>query len=294
MSEKYRDILVLLKGFLMGVCDIIPGISGGTIALITGVYIRFIGVVSNLNLKNMLELGKFFVFMRVDEFNSEFKRLDLPFLFLLLSGIFSAIFVISKLIKFLLETYEIYTLSFFIGLIIVSSLFINREIEDKRSFNKMFLLIGLLIGVFLSFVVPVNVFHPSYLYIFFSGVLGVSAMFLPGISGAFILLLLGVYKFILSAIHNLSSNFIYLGVFILGVIVGAMLISRIINFLYRVDKSKTLYVLFGLVLGALIVPMKIVVTGIYGVSVLGVVVLIVLGVGVVLLVDRLALKTTKA
>ena len=274
----------------MGVCDIIPGISGGTIALITGIYIRFINVVSGLSFKNIINLFNLFIFKEVEEFNSEFKRLDLPFLFLLLSGIFSAIFIVSKLIKFLLESYEVYTLSFFVGLIFISSLFINREIDNKSHFNKIFLLIGLFIGIGLSFIFPGDVIDPSYLYIFISGILGVSAMFLPGISGAFILILLGTYKFLLSAIHDFSSNYIYLAIFGFGVVIGAILISRVINFLYKVDKSKTLYVLFGLVLGALIVPLKVVFLGLSSVSFFGVFGLIALGVGVVLLIDRLALN----
>ena len=110
-------------------------------------------------------------------------------------------------------------------------------------------------GILLIFLVPVNA-SPSLGYVFFGGLIAISAMFLPGISGAFILLIMGLYEFMINVLQNISANFGYLTVFLLGIILGAFIISRVISFVLTKHKCKTLYLLLGLVIGSLSIPIK--------------------------------------
>jgi len=251
-------ILIFLKGFLMGVCDIIPGISGGTIAFITGIYQRLISAVGSIS-PNIASL--FFQYLKkrdshnLDNLKSSIKKLDLIFLINLGAGIIFAILVASRVVKFLLENHFAFTMAFFIGLIVSSSRIIYKNIENHRFTNISYGIIGLIIGISLAFLIPVNI-TPSLLYIFFCGFLAISAMFLPGISGAFLLLILGAYEFMLNVLHDIKGNLSYFFVFIFGAGLGALTISKVISYLFKKDKCKTLYVLFGLVLGSLSIPVK--------------------------------------
>jgi len=242
----------------MGICDIIPGISGGTIAFITGIYARLINAVKSFSPKVAFDFFHY-IFRRDKEslnlLKEDIKKLDLVFLLILTAGIGSAILIGSRIIGFFLEEYFEYTISFFIGLILASSKTIFENIKDHKMKNMLFGLFGLILGVCFSFIVPAEVV-PSYFYIFFGGFLAISAMFLPGISGAFILLILGLYEFMINVLHDLFDNISVFFVFVLGAGLGAFTISRIISFLFRKDKCKTLYFLLGLVIGCLSIPIK--------------------------------------
>lgn len=236
-----NNLLIFLKGFLMGICDLIPGISGGTIAFITGIYGRLINAVRGFSFETFR--------------TRDFKKLDLGFLIVLFLGIAFAILLGSRIVKFLLEDYFVFTLAFFIGLILGSSKIIFNHIKNHKTNNMLFGLFGLVVGIVLSFLVPLEV-SPSLGYVFFGGFVGISAMFLPGISGAFILLIMGLYEFIIGVLHEPFGNVEYLFVFLVGAVLGAMFISRIVSFLFKTDKCKTLYFLLGLVVGALSIPIK--------------------------------------
>ncbi|MBW2966406.1 DUF368 domain-containing protein [Candidatus Woesearchaeota archaeon] len=251
-------VSLFLKGVLMGICDIIPGISGGTIAFITGIYSRLINAVKSFSLKLVIDFFNYLFRRNKESLNllkDDIRKLDLVFLITLGIGIGAAILIGSRIISFLLKEYFVYTISFFIGLILASSKNIYDKIERHHTKNKLFGIFGLIIGVYLSLVIPANI-TPSFLYVFLGGFLAISAMFLPGISGAFILLILGLYKFILDALHNILDNISVFIVFGLGAGLGAFTISRIISFLFRKDRCKTLYVLLGLVVGCLSIPIK--------------------------------------
>jgi len=234
-------MLIFVKGFLMGICDLIPGISGGTIAFITGIYERLISAVKSFSLETFK--------------TRNFKKLDLGFLIVLLLGIFSAILLGSGVVKFLLENHYFYTLSFFIGLILGSSKIIFEHIENHKFNNLVIGFLGVVVGIVLSFLVPVDV-NPSLFYVSLGGFIGISAMFLPGISGAFILLIMGLYEFIIGIVHSPFDNINYVLVFLIGAVFGAMFISRLVSYLFHWDKCKTLYFLLGLVIGALSIPIK--------------------------------------
>jgi len=247
----------------MGLCDLIPGISGGTIAFIMGIYERFVHSV-----KGILDVKAIFEFLAVTimvfsfskkgrkNFDIFYKKYDLYFLFTLAFGILLAILLGSRVIVYLLGNYFVYTMMFFIGLILASSFTINRKIRGKSNLlSRFFILFGLLVGALLVVLVPVEV-EVTLPYLFFSGFVGVMAMFLPGISGSYILYVLGSYEFVLNCVTNLFTMYLYLIVFSLGMLLGMVIISRVVSFLLKNYKNRTLYFLLGFVLGALLIPIR--------------------------------------
>jgi len=239
----------------MGVCDLIPGISGGTIAFITGIYTRLINAVKSFSPKLIYDIVTYPINRKSDRLKEDIKKLDLIFLLILMLGIMSAFLIGSRIIKFLLREYIAYTLSFFIGLILASSKTIFEHIENHNIKNVLFCLLGLIIGLLSSMLVPLTV-GPSLGYVLLGGFCAVNAMFLPGISGAFILLIMGLYEFMVNVLNDIRNNISYFLVFIAGAILGAFTISRIISFLFKKNKCRTLYTLLGLVIGALATPVK--------------------------------------
>jgi putative membrane protein len=247
---------IYAKGILMGICDLIPGISGGTIAFITGIYERLISALKSFNLSLLLDIMKFLL-GRGDKqkLRQDLKALDLPFLIILFAGILTSILLISKLIIFLLNNYFVYTMVFFIGLIVASSKIIFSHIEKHHSLNTLVALIGILVGISFLFIVPSHA-QPSLWYIVLSGFFAISAMLLPGISGSFILLIMGTYQFMLEALQDIPQNIIPILLFLIGALLGFFVMSRLIFILFKKDKSKTLYFLLGLVIGSLSIPIK--------------------------------------
>jgi putative membrane protein len=251
-----QSVRTFLKGFLMGVCDTIPGISGGTIAFITGICERLILALKGISPELFVSLILFIVGKENKKVLGEnLRKADLGFLFVLLFGIITALLIFSRIMSFLLDNYFSFTMVFFIGLILASAKTIFDHIEKHHSVNSILLIIGLCLGIGLAFVVPTSV-NPSMLYVLLGGFVGISAMVLPGISGAFILLIMGLYRFMLGVIESPIGQFEYLVAFIIGALIGLFTISRIVAFLFRKDKSKTLYFLLGLVIGGLSVPIK--------------------------------------
>lgn len=239
----------------MGVCDLIPGISGGTIAFITGIYARLIDAVKGFSPKLIYDFLTYPINRKTDALKEDIKNLDLVFLLMLLLGIASAFLVGSRIIQFLLRDYFTYTLSFFIGLILASSRIIFNLIENHNIKNILFCVLGFILGLTSSILVPLSV-TPSLRYVFLGGFFAVSAMFLPGISGAYILLILGLYEFMVNVLNDVLNNISYFLIFILGALLGAFSISRIISFLFKKNRCRTLYALLGLVIGALSTPLR--------------------------------------
>lgn len=249
----------------MGVCDLIPGISGGTIAFITGIYERLIENIK-LSISFCVELIKLPFTRSSKNLTIAYKKIDLYFLFALFLGIVSALLLVSKVIVFLLEQYFIYTLAFFIGLIVASSKVIFESIPT-HSLSKISLgYLGILLGASLLFIVPYEVSEPSLWYILLSGFLAVFALFLPGISGSFILLLLGTYEFMLSTLSAVSTYSKEIITFVFGAMIGTIVISHLISYLFKKGKSSTLYFLLGIVLGSLAVPINMIVTSVSSIN----------------------------
>ncbi|MEX1099611.1 MAG: DUF368 domain-containing protein, partial [Bacteriovoracaceae bacterium] len=192
MNQK---IMLLLKGFAMGLADIVPGVSGGTVAFITGIYDELLASIASVNAAFVRQLLKF-------QFKNALAQIHFEFLAPLLIGIASAVLLTSRLMHFLLNEYPIYTWSLFFGLILASALYIAKHIKrPDNKLNYLFLPAGALIGWALVSLIPVQT-PESYPYVFGAGAIAICAMILPGISGSFILLILGKYAFITGALKN--------------------------------------------------------------------------------------------
>jgi len=240
----------------MGISDLIPGISGGTIALITGVYDDFISSLNNLKIKNIRSIIK-------SDFFLKFKEFKFDFLIFLALGIISSILIFSKIISNLLINYPQEISSFFFGLILASIPFILKGIK-VFSFNYLPFLIGSILIT--SYLLGLNNINGeiSLIYIFICGFFCSCAMILPGISGAYILLIFSSYDFILEKLNIFLTDFnfndfIWIGVFILGILTGILTFSRFVKYLLNKHKNKTIVSLSGLIIGSLptLIPFEI-------------------------------------
>lgn len=237
----YDRLILFLKGMAMGISDLIPGISGGTIALLLGIYKEFI---SSLKSINQLTL----VFLINLNFKKLNEQLNLKFIFPVFIGILISIFIFSKLITYMISNHKILLLSFFYGLILFSSIRLIRNSSPKSIYDFLYIVFGFIIGLLIMFLEPLSTSH-SFFSIFFSGFIAISAMLLPGISGSYILLILGKYKFMLDSISSL--NFSNISIFSLGAILGILSFSKIIHWLIINYYRATIFFLSGLMLGTL-------------------------------------------
>ena len=240
MSSNKRSIL-FLKGMAMGISDLIPGISGGTIALLLGIYRDFIKSLKSINYKSILYLVRF-------DFKKLNDQLNFSFLIPVFLGILSSIFIFSSLISFLLLDYKVPLFSFFFGLIFFSSVRLISSIKPNSILDFFTIILGLVIGLSFFFISSLSTSN-SIFSIFLAGFIAISAMLLPGISGSYILLILGKYEFMLDSISSL--NWINIFVFSLGAIVGILSFSKMIYFLLNNYYRTTLFFLSGLMMGAL-------------------------------------------
>ena len=236
----------------MGFADLMPGVSGGTIALILGVYKKLIESIDAISVKN-------FKTLTLDLF---WKKINGNFLVSLFTGILSAVFTLSFLIDYLIHTYPIALWSFFLGLLVNSIFILKRLVNNWSYLNIGLLILGAIISFFLTQITPKGT-DIGLIYIFFCGFFGIIAMILPGISGAYILLILGAYQTILNlikmALKSLSSfNLdllipIYTKLFIFGfgILVGLRIFSSILKWLFDNENDKTMSILIGLMIGAI-------------------------------------------
>ena len=231
-----------LSGVLMGAADVVPGVSGGTIAFILGVYDRLIKALSGVNKDSIVMLFK-------GDFKGLWQHFDGGFLLSLGAGIITSIFLLAGLITHLLAVYPSYLWSFFFGLILASAYFLINQISGFSWRHLCGLVVGGAVGASLSLLVPTQL-NTSYVMVFFSGMIAICAMILPGISGSFLLLMLGMYGFILSAIKSLDLAVIV--VFAAGALIGLLSFSKVLHYLLNHVRSMTLSFLTGVMLGALV------------------------------------------
>jgi len=257
LSEK---IILVLKGFAMGTSDIIPGVSGGTIALISGIYDEFINSLAQFRLKQIKAILFFIIFYFINEekkelAKEELKDINWSFLIFLFIGIGSGILIMSRIIPSLMMNYPFQIFSFFFGLILFS-IYIPFKLMNKRFFEILLLIIFFTTTFYLMGLSSSSTgsIHPAY--IFLSGSLAICAMVLPGISGAYILLILGEYKIILDALHDRDLKII--AIFMSGIIMGIFFFIKLIQFLLQKYHSLTMAALTGLMAGSLrkIIPIK--------------------------------------
>ncbi|REG86859.1 DUF368 domain-containing protein [Marinomonas pollencensis] len=233
---------IYLGGVMMGAADVVPGVSGGTIAFILGLYDRLIQALSGVNKDSIKLLSK-------GDFKGLWAHFDGRFLLPLGLGILTSIFAIAGLIAHLLGTYPEYLWSFFFGLILASAFFLTSQIEGFSGRHLLLLLIGVGIGAAVSLIVPIQI-DISNTMIFISGMIAICAMLLPGISGSFLLLMMGMYGFIIGAIKSL--DLMVMAIFASGALLGLLSFSKLLNALLQHAKQTTLALLTGIMLGALV------------------------------------------
>ena len=242
MSRKTNEYLLLtLKGMAMGAADVVPGVSGGTIALITGIYEELIFSIKSINLKalKLLFTGKGAAF---------WKAINGNFLLSVLLGIGISIFSLARGLTYLLEHYPILVWSFFFGLIIASTIYVARTIQTWNAGAVIAGIAGIAIAYFITVISPTEA-NPTWIYIFFSGMIAICAMILPGISGSFILVLLGMYPFIMGAVGDL--NIPVLLVFVAGAAIGIIAFSNFLSWLLKNFHTLTIALLSGFMVGSL-------------------------------------------
>jgi len=252
MSKRVRELVAILaKGMGMGAADIIPGVSGGTIAFITGIYSRLLQAISHFDLKSLSLLGR----GKVMDF---WQRIDGSFLFPLFVGILISLFTLGRIIAYWLAVYPIQVWSFFFGLILVSALVILRKIKKHTIGIYVLVVLGAILAYYITTATPATTPESGW-FLFLSGAIAIIAMILPGISGSFILLLLGKYAFILQKVL-VEFNVKVIVLFVLGCIVGLLSFSRLINWLLRRYHDLTIAALSGFMIGSLnkVWPWKIV------------------------------------
>ncbi|ASV28934.1 DUF368 domain-containing protein [Maribacter cobaltidurans] len=241
-NRNFLDyIFVTLKGIAMGAADVVPGVSGGTIAFISGIYEELITAINNINL-GLLKTWK------TAGFKAVWQEINGNFLIALFTGIFISLFSLATLVSWLLENEPVLLWSFFFGLVLASVFFVGKEIKRWNLGIVFSLLLGAAVAFFIT-TLPPNENIDSLPFLFLSGVLAVCAMILPGISGAFILVLLGSYKTILDAVHGRDIKVIItVG---LGAIFGLLSFARLLKWMFTHYKNITLAILTGFILGSL-------------------------------------------
>jgi putative membrane protein len=237
-----KDKLILfLKGIAMGAADVIPGVSGGTIAFIAGIYERLINALSSIDF-SLIQL------LRKEGFLAVWKKVDGLFLLILLSGIGSSILSLAKLVTYLLEFHPIPLWSFFLGLIVASVVVVQRQMKQVKWIHLFPFIVGIAFAWWITTLVPAQTTNALW-FVFLSGAIAICAMILPGISGSFILVVLGKYQYILQSLHELRIDVIL--VFMAGCLVGLLSFVRLVKWLFSRHHDLSIAVLGGFMVGSL-------------------------------------------
>jgi putative membrane protein len=241
-NRSFPDYIVLsVKGFCMGASDVVPGVSGGTMAFILGIYEELIDAIKSFDLKGL----QFLVTLK---FRPLLDRISWQFLLAVGIGILAAIFTLSGLLSWLLQNRPVFIWSFFLGLILASVLSVSRRVEAWRILTWLCLVGGTLGSYFLVGLVPVATPN-DYWFLVLCGAVAICAMILPGISGSYILVLLGKYQYVLDAVNH--RDFLVLGLVAAGACVGIIAFSRILGWLLKNYHDLMVATLTGLMIGSL-------------------------------------------
>ncbi|AKD03100.1 membrane protein [Pontibacter korlensis] len=240
--RSLREYLLLFsKGAGMGAADVVPGVSGGTIAFITGIYEELLGSIRSVNGEAIKLLLRF-------NLKGFWKHINGNFLVVLISGILFSIASLSRLILFLLENYPEMLWSFFFGLIVASAVVVSKKITRWRLGVVLAGLVGAVIAYYITVATPTQT-SEAYWFIFLSGAVAICAMILPGISGSFLLVLLAKYEFILNAVKDLRADII--AVFGIGCVTGILAFSHVLNYMLKNYHNVTVALLTGFMVGSL-------------------------------------------
>ncbi len=241
MSKFKEHTGNFFKGFAMGAANVIPGVSGGTIALITGIFERLIDSLKSFDLKalRLLLKGKFKEFA---------KHTDFVFLLVVMFGAVVSIVSLAKILTFLFVNYPIFIWAYFFGLILASVWFVGKTIDKWTIGVGLWFTLGTAIAVVITILNPATE-NASFLYLFLSGVVAICSMILPGLSGSFILVLMGEYELVLRAVDEF--NFMQLLPVALGAGLGLLAFAHLLSWLYKKYKNQTIALLTGFILGSL-------------------------------------------
>jgi putative membrane protein len=246
MKIDSKQIKIGLKGFTMGVADIVPGVSGGTIALITGVYDDLINSISSVN-------KDFIACLLRLEIKKCLDILNYKFLVPLFIGILTALITMSKLMHYFMNEYSVYTWALFFGLIFSSIIFLGKTIKNIQAPRNLFTIaVGSGVGYAIVSLIPLETSNSLWM-IFLSGCIGICAMILPGISGSFILLILGKYLYVTSALKSpfIDNNLMIIITFSLGCLVGILSFSKILNYFLKNHHNPMMCLLTGFMIGSM-------------------------------------------
>lgn len=253
--KKY--IIYLLKGMAVGLANIIPGVSGGTIALITGIFERLINSIKSFG------IGTLKLFLR-GKFKEFAKVTDLYFLVTLFGGVITAIVLLAKIFDFLFTQYPVYIWSFFFGLILASVYFVGNTVEKWKPTVILSFILGTIIAIMFTFLTPATQ-NDNFFYLILCGVVAVCSMILPGLSGSFVLILMGNYQLVaIDAINNRDLDILF--PVIIGAIGGLVAFSHLLSWVFSKYKDQTIAILTGFILGSLgiIWPWKTPINEIFG------------------------------
>ena len=241
-ERKIGDSLLLgLKGMAMGAADIVPGVSGGTIAFITGIYEELITSLNNINFRAIMILRK-------EGLKSFWNHINGNFFIFLLAGIAISLVSLVRIVTYLLENEPVLIWSFFFGLIMASIVLIGKRVNYWRLTTIVAILVGTLVALWISSIQSIANVDANW-YIFLSGAIAICAMILPGISGSFILLLMGSYHMILNGLKNL--DLLVIGLFGSGCVMGLISFSRLLKYLFNKFHDQTVALLTGFMIGSL-------------------------------------------
>jgi len=241
-NQNYFNLNLFFKGVAMGAANVIPGVSGGTIALITGIYERLINAIKSFDLKAL----KLFLKFKWKELS---QHIDLPFLLPVILGLITAILSLAKLFEYLFRNYPEYIWAFFFGLVLASIYFVGKTVEKWKMATYLAFIAGTVLAVSLTVLHPAGENdHPFYLFI--NGIIAIISMILPGLSGSFVLILLGNYQLVaIDAINNFDLKIIL--PFALGAVIGLIAFSHFLSWLFKRYKNETIALLTGFILGSL-------------------------------------------
>ena len=241
MKNLQEIVRVAVVGMVMGAAEVVPGVSGGTVAFISGIYERLINAIKQFTPYLILRL-------KDEGLISTWHSVDATFLLVLFSGMGVSILIFASAVSYLLHNEPIAIWSFFFGLVLVSTLAVSRELESFAVEAGIGIGIGVVIGVVITQLVPIAL-EPTPLMLFVGGSIAVCAWILPGLSGSFILLLLGLYSFVIDAIKSFDLlNLAFLG---LGMVIGLVSFSKLLSRLFARFRNETLSLLLGFMLGSL-------------------------------------------
>ncbi|MDC3344914.1 DUF368 domain-containing protein [Flavobacteriaceae bacterium] len=243
MKRSLKEYVVIsFKGMAMGAADVVPGVSGGTIAFISGIYEELLNSISSFNF-SLINVFK------NEGFKSVWIKVNGNFLVSLFVGILISVLSLAKLIESMLENHPIVIWSFFFGLVLASIIYIGKQITKWTKGSFLCLILGAILAFYITTLNPMVSANSSLWFLFFAGMIAICAMILPGISGSFILVLLGAYKPILNALN--TKDFVSIIIFLVGAILGLLSFSRILKWLFSTYKNYTLSILTGFIIGSL-------------------------------------------